>query len=97
MAALQRVDLLRTDGIGDLDHHFIGHQPLLIGRRRTARSAPRGALRRPARALRPIVAIVDILPAGRDRHEHAGPPATAITTAAIITTAAARRPTGADI
>ncbi len=102
IAALQRVDLLRTDGIGDFDHHFVGHQPPLIGRRRTAWTAPRRALRRPARALRHVVAIVDILPAGRhhlrDRQQHTGPtPAAAAIAAAIITAAAARRPAGADI
>ena len=70
-AALQGVDLLRADGIGDFDYDFVGHQPPLIRRRRAVRMAPR----RPSWALRSRV-ILDInaaaRPVLRDRHEHAG-------------------------
>ena len=52
MPALQRVDLLRTDRVGDFDHYFVGHQPPFVGRRRPARSAPRRALRQAPCALR---------------------------------------------
>src|SRR6185437_1479238 len=104
-AGLQRIDLRRADGVGDFEHHFVGHVAPFVGRRHIAVAPPRRAPWR-VRASRSIAAIVDILSAVRrnhlrNPHQHAGyAPTTAKSAAAIITAAAiaaARRAAHPDI